>query len=401
MEKYLGGGQTPLVRGLLRAVIVRMRSLGYVEYQFNDTDNAGVLSGETAKSEVVDKKSKREWLPVQWEYPFYNPYEEKTHSLRIQGNAPVVIGGLRMENCGLREVVCAETIREITWIGSLISGSEVAGILGSERKKECEARIAELVAATTQHAATENTLGDFWMALGKQILGNLLSNVAIVSFAHGYWALDADTAKEERFFLLRACLENPDRFMKIYFESKNIESDDFSRLPFFAVHDRDGYLVRDEISMHADRLMVGPTSLRCAAKPRNALELAALFSDNGIRASVVPKILPLIAQLRMLGITYLTDPPYLAQAEKFARMLEIPQHDVMSVRCDITEVLERPLWRALIRRWKEGARGERSSDISKHMNYWQKHPTLLLLWILGGNEYIKKTAETAKLSFVR
>ncbi len=403
MEKYLGGGQTPLIRGLLRSIIVRQKCSGYVEYQFNDTDSAGVVPGETIGSEIVSKKSKRDWLPVQWEYPFSHPYEEKTHMLRIQAENPVVIGGLRLENWNLREVVRAETVREIAWIDSLISAPEVAATLGSERKKESEERIAHLVATAEYLITQKRTIGDFWMALGTAVLGDLLSEITPVSFAHGYWTLSRDTADDQKFFLLNACLKDTERFMKIFFESKNIESDDTSRLPFFVVRERDGYLMRDEISIHPNRMMVGPTVIAGVTKPQSAQELAQVFSDNGIQASVVPKILPLIAQLRMLGIIYLTDPPYLAQAEKLAKALGIPQHDIMAVRCDMAEVLDRPLWRALVRQWKESIRSTTwsASATSKQMQYWQKHPTLLLLWILGGNELIKKTAETAKLSFVR
>lgn len=395
MVQYLGGGQTPLLRGLLRSAIVRARLSGYVEFEFNDTDSAGVVLGDRIGAEVAFEDDKKEWLPINWEYPFSRrPY---SRLLRVRHNKQLVIAGLRIKELNLGELLISETERELNWSRSLIlSGGANLWLMPAQRG-EIESRVQSCKAEVLRLINESSTLGEFWLSLGKWMLGTTLKDVNVVSFVHDFWRITEDNARETRFFLLDRFLSEPEVVMPHYLQAKGIESEDFTRLPFFVVHEQDGWFVRDELLLVNGSLRFGDIVLE-RQKTNCVQGLANELADRGIVASIVPKILPLIVQLRQLGTIYLTDPPYLASAQKFADALGTEQHEILSVKFDLTKVLEKRMWKALVRDFHERS-GSKSDNKSLH--HFQHHPTLAFLWVLGGEELIRRLAEVSQLNVLR
>lgn len=173
-------------------------------------------------------------------------------------------------------------------------------------------------------------------------------------------------AEEERFFLLNAFLKEPDRLMNLYAKARGVEEYDASRLPFFIVYEKEGWWIREELRREHDT-------------PKDVKMLVDHFRQNGVASmSIVPKILPLIVQLRSLGTIYLTDPPYLTAAQRFSEALGIAQHPILSVSFDLTRILEKKIWRALLRDFHKRFSG--SAFVNTHWcdTYWRHHPTLTL-----------------------
>ena len=245
------------------------------------------------------------------------------------------------------------------------------------------------------------------MSLGQCILGKRLDGVTSVSFANEYWQLTPETAASPRFAILNRFLEEPATVVPLFFRAKNIDSQDYSRLPFYVVHEEDGWLIRSEMRLADGCVQIGDKLLEIGGHPpRSSTELARIFSDHDFQASVVPKILPLIVQLRQLGVTYLTDPPYLSAAAKFAGLLGIEQQPMLSVRIDLTKALEGKIWRSLLRdfhskysqRLTYGWDEEHSQPLNKLISYWQHHPTLIFLWVMGGEPLLDRIVEATSLN---
>lgn len=400
MAQYLGGGQTPLLRGLLRSAIVRARLSGYVEFEFNDTDSAGVVLGDRTGAEIVSrtnvrKNDKEEWLPINWEYPFSSwPH---TTSLRIRHPRQMVIAGLKIKELNLTDLLVAETEKEFNWNRDLILSGGANIWLTPVQREEIETRVKSCKVEVARLINESSTLGEFWLSLGRWMLGATLKDVNIVSFVHDFWRLTVDNAREARFSLLDRFLYEPEVAMIHYLKAKSVELENLTRLPFFVVYEKDGWFVRDELLCINGGLRFGDTVLE-EQKPNCVQNLVNQLADRGIVASIVPKILPLIVQLRQMGTIYLTDPPYLASAQKLANALGIEQQEILSVKFDLTKVLDKRVWRALVRDFHERT-GSKSDNKSLH--HFQHHPTLVFLWVLGGEELILRLAESSQLSVIR
>ncbi len=400
MTQYLGGGQTPLLRGLLRSAIVRARLSGYVEFEFNDTDSAGVVLGDRIGSEIISKTSMsrsddKEWLPINWQYPFSpKPYNRM---LRIQHNKKLVIAGLKINELNLGESLVSETERELNWNRDLILSGGANLWLTSVQREEIENRVQACKVEALRLISESATLGEFWLSLGKWMLGPTLKDVSVVSFVNDYWKLNQNNAGEAQFNILDRFLSEPEVVMPYYLRAKGIESKDFTRLPFFVVYQKDGWFVRDELVFVDNSLRFGDIILE-GQKTNSVQGLANELASKRIVASIVPKILPLIVQLRQLGTIYLTDPPYLSLARNLADSMGIEQHEILSVKFDLAKVLEKRIWRALVRDFHERLNGK--SD-NKSLHHFQHNPTLTFLWVFGGEELIQRLADVSRLDTLK
>jgi hypothetical protein len=377
-EKFIGGAQTPLVRGLLRAAVVTTQHMGHSEFQFNDSDSPGIVgtaSGPLYK--VAFEKSKDLWLPLTWQFPFRPDQMESHLETSLPKNS--TIAGLPFQK--ISSLILGQTMLEADSLVFLLDTGSVRKEIGNDFVNQCMDRALYLKNEALQIAVSSETLQEFWFRLGSFMLGDSLKGVKLISSVNdfGDW-------NQKRLWLFSRMLNNTEEFMNQYC---SVSHSSLKLLPYFIfVHNNEkNQWVREQLFFRSGGYYVGTQHVGDKHQIHDMdsfWQHAQNYFEHVVRA--VPKVLPLMVTLRSLGTVCVSDPPYMEKANQFARILGVEQSEIVKIEFDMTEYVPPIVWQALERR---------AAELSDQKIDWRKSATLTFLYLLGEETLLKALSKAS------
>lgn len=411
---FLGGAQTPLVRGLLRAAVVRRQNPdAYVEHQFNDTDSPGVAKKKVVSEtgfEVVSEKGKGDWYPISWHFPFNSSRPEAF----LRGNVPThgTIVGLNFLKT--RELFETQMLEEIHSFVRLVNHQTTRLRLGENQLNVWLERAESLAHAVKSIASNSKTLGLFIEALATHMLGDRLLGVHRTSVANDFGVFKPNNVHPDRWELFNRFLEKTTETMDAY---RTIRPCSPELLPYFILtYDEKNRQCREQLFYRNGMLFIGKKCLGEASRMKNIEDFANVCRNElGIVSpSVVPKILPLMATLRSMGTTYLSNPPYMGDVAQFAKVMELPQNEYLSIKFDLTQYVSKAVWKLLVDRARvlyqenyqsigayqsDNDTSSISGSFDRALNVWRRNDITLIFLYLLGEDVIDAALDKADLKY--
>lgn len=385
---YVGGTQSPHLRGFLRATLMRRRVTGAIRYDVHDIDAAGIIASP-ASVELRHSYRGEGWFPIAFERA---PIQGDTRRLIVRNPNPLILGGLNLGLCAMGQLLIEELGAAIDTACQVNETATLPRVRG------------EILLRTVREYTEANpkaTWSDWAITLGRTVLSHHLDGVELGTTS-AYWSPDAPA---ERFSLLDRFLNDP-RAMEFYLRARGSAdlTGPIESLPFFVVHRRSGSIIRETLTRTPEGCLLGQNENALLLGPcRDAAELFWRLQKTEIEVvAVVPKALPIIVQLRMLGCEFAGKMSYFSQVDKLAELLEVPQEEVILVQFDLARALARSEWRNCIRYMERlyeqkqrvlPYKGERG----KALEVLSREPTLIWLWVAGGEEWLDAFLETGRL----
>lgn len=376
--ELIGGTQSPLQRGFLRAAVVRRLSEPSADVRFDvhDVDTLGLESGPDA---VTFGAVVNGWHPVKFD-EFLSPRRVERTMIGTS-LVPMTIAGLGRETPGFLTALAKEFQRQVAWSQDVTAGT------GLTQPDEVRERGEQLLSDGLACFQAHPTWSAGCSALGRCLIPEL-QDVAL-STTSDYWSIEALAKHPDRFTVLDAFLTSD----VLREASGNIIGRSGQHVPYFVLWKQGEYMVRESLLVNGMKLFLGKERLARLDDLRGSADLATLIAQRGFQqVTFAPKAIPLYAQLRQTGRLFGKEAAYAEQGERLIRCLNQPVHPTLIVRFDLAKAFGRPAWRSVVRFLRRNIMGSGSEFVIK---FWQHEPTLIGLWLLGGDELVQKVIETA------
>lgn len=383
--EWLGGTQSPLGCGFLRAALVRAQcpSEDVVRFDVHDVDSVGAEGGDDSSFWFADDAGST-WRPLKLDVLFSGKMQRRV----LCGHSPaakrLTIAGLRMG-----EGVCGTALaEELRWQAEKLRRH----LNGNQFDLAAIQQRGDELAALVSQAETGSSWSEVMRSLAMYMFGPLLAGVE-VSSTTAYWSLTSYHEYPERFSMLQRFLSDQ-QLRESYPACLNRSRPDF---PYFVLARSSAGIVRLPLTLDSagvlciDDLKLGHISEIASVQ----LFIDALRSKNVEAVAVAPKAVPLYAQLRCCSRLFGKEPPYLASGQRLLRLIDMPTSPRYEVHFDLAKALGRTRWRSgltMLHQTKGCMRGDKAT------RHWQQHPTSLGVWLIGGREALMSCVQSGHLA---
>jgi hypothetical protein len=382
--EWIGGTQSPIARGYLRAAVIRRRHPDVdLRFDVHDIDAAGFDRGGSS-SVQLSRPAHERWQPVKFEHGFSGQLLKDVFVGTTPSGPALTIAGLSTSLDGFASALRSAVAQSIARAVSIASAAPLLWKADAVRQ-----RGEELVAVAASVLEGGATWSSFCIEVSRFLLGVRLDRVTLETTG-AYWSEASFRTHPERFCVLARFLED-ERLRIVFAEQFHKRGLD---VPYFVMFSRHGETLRLPLRLHSDRrLTLDQILLGTIDELGDPARLFTRLHEAGCFDCVlVPKAVPLFAQLRSDGVLFGKVPEYASAGERCIALLGLEVNPMAVIRFDLAKALGRRHWRAclsFIRTTKLSAKVD---------HHWLTTPVLPELWLLGGTAIVDAIVETATVT---